>query len=105
MTKKLDQIRERRAKLEAELTQLAAEEKRAAKHAQRQRERRIIRAMRQSGVLAREESVVLQEIAVMRGRLEQRVAMTASASTMSVATSSRVKDEHGTADVEDRDNE
>ena len=72
MSKKLDQIRDRRAKLEAELTQLAAVEKRAAKHAQRQRERRIIRAMRQSGVLAHDEAVVLREIANICDRLKHR---------------------------------
>ena len=78
MSKKLDQIRQRKARIEAELAKLGEAEREAEKLAKQRRERSIIRAIRKSGILSHDEVVVVREITSLAARLSNDDSITES---------------------------
>lgn len=69
MSKKLDQIKERKARLAAQLAELNEEEKQTEAYIQKRYEQRVVRAFRNNGLLSHEEAIILNEINQMAVRL------------------------------------
>jgi len=69
MSKKLDQIKDRKARLVAQLADLNEEEKMTKENNQKRYEKHIVRAFRNNGLLSHEEALILNEINQMAIRL------------------------------------
>ena len=69
MSKKLELIKDRKARLATQLAELLEEEKQTEAKNQKRYEQRIVRAFRNNGLLSHEEKVIFNEISQMAIRL------------------------------------